>query len=91
MYKVVLDDRYNEVTIVPNLWQASQEVRDYIVRYNLGASNFYGGKVLTQNENKLVARVSYNGRIWDLDGNELKSCYPREVRHYIKEHYNFDT
>lgn len=56
---------------VKTLREASQLVRDYIKYYGLGSSTFTGGDVLNQ-ENKVVYRVSYNGRVWDTHGNLIK-------------------
>lgn len=49
---------------VDSLLEASELVRKFIKQYNLGASNWTGGIVLNEDLN-FVARVSYNGRVWD--------------------------
>lgn len=44
--------------------EASQVCRDYIVRWTLGGGNWTGGGVSSVKTGELVARVSYNGRVW---------------------------
>lgn len=58
-----------EWTPVASLEDASNIVSEYIVYHELGASTFLGGTIM--NNDKEVARVSYNGRVWDLDDNEI--------------------
>lgn len=50
--------------------EAAALCRAYIERNGLGAGNWTGGKVYEGK--KHVARVSYNGRVWALDGSEIK-------------------
>jgi hypothetical protein len=49
---------------VKSLAAAKELVLNFIKTYNLGASNFTGGEVLG-NDMEYVARISYNGRVWD--------------------------
>lgn len=49
---------------VSNLAEASEVCQRYIERFNLGSSNWIGGRVIDDNSN-FVANISYNGRIWD--------------------------
>lgn len=49
---------------------AAKLCRAYIERNNLGSGNWTGGKVYEGK--KQVARVSYNGRVWAMDGSEIK-------------------
>jgi len=51
---------------------ASNLCRKYIETYNLGAGNWGGnaGLVLDDNQ-KQIARVSYNGRVWDNNNKEV--------------------
>jgi hypothetical protein len=49
---------------VSNLKEASELTRLFIDEFGLRASNWTGGRVCDANMN-FVARVSYNGRIWD--------------------------
>lgn len=41
----------------------------YIARWSLGGGNWSGGQVYIGN--KQIARVSYNGRVWDLNDKEI--------------------
>ena len=50
--------------------EASKVSQDYIRRNHLGAGNWTGGKIY-QGRTK-VGHVSYNGRVWDIEGNEIK-------------------
>lgn len=63
-----------ETASVNSLAEASAAVRDYIDEKLLGSSTFTGGAVLDGKTHKQVARISYNGRIWDLDGNEISDA-----------------
>jgi hypothetical protein len=51
---------------------ASNLCRKYIETYNLGDGNWGGnaGLVLDDNQ-KQIARVSYNGRVWDNNNKEV--------------------
>ena len=48
---------------------ASEVCLIYINGWELGGGNWSGGQVYKGN--KQIARVSYNGRIWDMDDKEL--------------------
>ena len=54
---------------VANLKEASRAVRDYIERRGMGSSEWAGGEVL--HAGSVIARVSYNGRVWAPDGKEI--------------------
>jgi hypothetical protein len=54
---------------VATLEGASRICMRYIANMNLGGGNWSGGQVYKGN--KQIARVSYNGRIWDMDDKEL--------------------
>jgi hypothetical protein len=63
------DQYYGEDVLSPTLLvevkdfsEASTACRAYIAQHNLGAGNWTGGTI-TQG-NRIVARVSYNGRVW---------------------------
>jgi hypothetical protein len=56
---------------VGSLSEASTEVRRFIEMNDLGSSDFIGGEVYDSCTNKLIAKVSYNGRIWDTTGREI--------------------
>ena len=49
---------------VANLVEASEVCQRYIKKYNLGGSNWTGGRVINDNAD-FVASVSYNGRVWN--------------------------
>jgi hypothetical protein len=48
---------------------ASRLCRDFIEVNELGAGNWTGGRVFRNG--KQIARVSYNGRVWDLQDKEI--------------------
>jgi hypothetical protein len=50
--------------------EASKVCQDYIRRNSLGAGNWTGGNIY-QGRTK-VGHVSYNGRVWDIEGKEIK-------------------
>lgn len=49
--------------------EASKVCRDYIEKNGLGGGNWTGGQV--KDSGAHVARVSYNGRVWGIDGKEI--------------------
>lgn len=49
---------------------ASIAITNYINKKLLGASTFSGGQIIENG--KQIARVSYNGRVWDMKDNEIK-------------------
>lgn len=61
---------------VANYQEASAAVRKYIDENNLGAGcgsqlkAFTGGKVVGELGGE-IAKVSYNGRVWDMEGKEI--------------------
>ena len=55
---------------VATIQEASKPCMEYIKRNSLGGGNWTGGKVYQGK--KQVARVSYNGRVWAMDGSEIK-------------------
>jgi hypothetical protein len=60
-----------------SLQDASKKCREYIERNELGGGNWIGGAVFFCKDGSVefvqVARVSYNGRIWDMSGKEICS------------------
>jgi len=52
-----------ESVSVSSLREASRRAREYIEQHDLGGGNWTGGDVL-DHTGQLVARVSYNGRVW---------------------------
>ncbi len=49
---------------VRTLREAVKVCRDYIAAHELGGGNWTGGDVLDETTREVVARVSYNGRVW---------------------------
>lgn len=60
---------------VCSLDEAAEACREFISANDLGGGNWTGGAVFDARTNKLVARVSYNGRIW-----EAPEAAPRKRR-----------
>jgi hypothetical protein len=56
---------------VETLADAAKTCRQYIDHNELGGGNWTGGQVFKGNSNEQVARVSYNGRVWAMDGSEI--------------------
>ena len=56
---------------VATFQEAAAECRAYIERNNLGGGNWTGGQVFADKKTQ-VARVSFNGRVWAMDGSEIK-------------------
>ena len=56
---------------VESLPAASAAVRQFIELNNFGSSDFVGGEIYDSSTNKLIAKVSYNGRIWNLQDVEI--------------------
>lgn len=50
---------------------AGRVCQSYIADWNLGGGNWTGGQVYKGK--KQIARISYNGRIWDLNDKEIIS------------------
>jgi len=61
----------NHVKLVSSLKEASEECMRFIKDNDLGSGNWMGGEVV-DDSGHVVARVSYNGRVWDKEGNEVK-------------------
>ena len=55
---------------VKTLADAAATCLKYIDHNRLGGGNWTGGQVFKGDEQ--VARVSYNGRVWAMDGSEVK-------------------
>ena len=58
-----------ETISVETLKEASERCESYIARWDLGGGNWAGGQVY--DAGKQIARISYNGRIWGMNGNEI--------------------
>ncbi len=61
---------------VSSLTEASKELCKHRDAYGYGASKMSEGHgdvtEITAEGAKVIARVSYNGRVWNLDGTEIK-------------------
>ena len=64
-----LDKGRAKFVTVSTFAEASEVCRAYIKRNELGGGNWTGGQVF--DDNRQIARVSYNGRVWDRDDNEI--------------------
>jgi hypothetical protein len=55
---------------VRSLAEASAKCSEFIAEHDLGGGNWTGGEVWERNpagDTKLIARISYNGRVWKAD------------------------
>lgn len=57
---------------VDSIEEAQREVRAYIEKHNLGAGNWDGGKVWTE-ENEYVGYISYNGRFSPKENDNIRA------------------
>jgi hypothetical protein len=57
---------------VETLKQASEHWCAHRDAFRLGASDMLAGNGNVREGKKLVARVSYNGRVWNPDGSEVQ-------------------
>lgn len=55
---------------VDSIAAASAACADFISAHELGSGNWNGGQIRNES-NKQIARVSYNGRVWDMNDIEL--------------------
>lgn len=62
-------DINNVAVMVRSYAEASNVCRAFIEKTGLGGGNWIGGQIF--NGGKRVARVSFNGRIWNNDGKEI--------------------
>jgi hypothetical protein len=65
-----IDAKKKQIIPVLSFGDASEKCREFIVRNDLGGGNWIGGKVF--DGKKHVANISFNGRVWGLDGIEIK-------------------
>ena len=49
---------------VNSLLEAKNLTQKFIKEFNLGGSNWVGGRVVDE-VNNFIARISYNGRVWE--------------------------
>lgn len=61
----------NRMETVESFQEASKVCSEFIDKNELGGGNWTGGNIYDENET-LIARVSYNGRVWDLNNQEIK-------------------
>jgi hypothetical protein len=59
---------------VKSFVEASARVREYITQHNLGSGNWSGGDIFDERGDK-IARISYNGRVWNKNGELLEEYY----------------
>ena len=57
---------------VASYTEASRVAREFIEAHDLGGGSWTGGQVFDATGAQ-VARVSYNGRVWAMDGSEVLS------------------
>jgi len=63
----------DDFSLVTSLEEASRAVREYIEACGIGSTDWYADACAGEVRcfaGKLVARISYNGRMWNLDGTE---------------------
>lgn len=69
------DPGLTRLLCVAGFGEASRAARAYIERNHLGGGNWTGGAVYRLGDGRSapvqVARVSYNGRVWDMAGKEI--------------------
>lgn len=60
-----------------NFQEASETIQNLINTFNLGSSDFYKNKnvgMIYNAKSSIIAKVSYNGRVWKSDGSfQLKA------------------
>ena len=65
----------NQTVEVKSFAEASLVCREFIDRNDLGSGNWAGGDVF-DDSGKLIARVSYNGKLWEPD---TKNYYEKQL------------
>lgn len=66
------DDRELRDMTVPDLEEAASVCRAMIEEGDLGASEWLGGEVISEETGETVAVVSYNGRVWAPGGTNVE-------------------
>jgi hypothetical protein len=56
-----------QIVPVATLAEASETCLRFILDHNLGGGNWAGGKIREAATGRLVATVSYNGRVWTVE------------------------
>lgn len=73
MYLLILHGRGRRMErFVTDFTEASRFYRNWIENNDLGASELRGNSGDIHHLGKKVAQVSYNGKLWDLNGEEIK-------------------
>jgi len=72
-YRQSPEDPHSQTITVSSLKEASERFSEWITRNGLGAGNLArnAGTITEAKSKKVIACVSYNGRVWDLDDNEI--------------------
>jgi hypothetical protein len=55
---------------VSSFQEASSKCQEYINKHGLGGGNWAGGHIY--DGKRQIAYVSYNGRVWDMQDNEIE-------------------
>ena len=73
IYTVLINKsyRYSWMLKVNTLLEASIACRAFIKKKCLRSHDFAGGEVF-DSTHKMVNKVSYNGRVWDMEGYEIR-------------------
>ena len=70
MYKLKLEVEEIDVLCMS---RAQIEIREYIEKYDLGSNDIMNKDFgIIKKNNKIVAYVSYNGRLWDKNNNLIQ-------------------
>ena len=64
-------DKTRTSVTVPDLLSASTAFREWIVRNHLGGGNIAHGSGNVIDGGRVVARITFNGRVWLPDGTEF--------------------
>lgn len=70
MIVTLATNRIKKPAYVNSLQEASNLCSKFIEAGELTSEQWQGGEVFTD-EGKQIANISYNGRIWDLNGKEI--------------------
>lgn len=70
MYTLVIED-FEVKEVVNSITEVQEIVYDLIDKHDLDARtwDWTGSHLLKENE--VIGRVSFNGRVWDKEGNEI--------------------
>lgn len=76
----------NRLAQVSSLGEASRVCREFIREHELGGGNWSGGEVYWGAE--VVARISYNGRIWQVEPDPELLKAIQEMRETVSDEYH---